>query len=384
MKITRVESIVVDLPNRYAYGYNGLQVPIGNYVILRIETDSGLVGLGEAPTLPDWGGEFSRYYGEDPTTAVHMIEKYLTPLLIGEDPTNISALLQKLDVPVMGHNSAKSAIDLALHDLAGKAMNVPVYKLLGGKFRDWIDICYSVGIAEPEIHAEEARLAAEDGIRSMQVKVGLSPELDIQSMAAIREAVGPDVEIYPDANQAYKTPKLAIRTINAMKEYGITAVEQPVEGRRAMAHVTRELDIMVWTDEGVWTPQDALEVIQQGCADAISLYYSKSGGLQRTMQVGLIAAAAGFPTNLNGALETGIGNAANLHIAAALHGEVRPSVIPVTTLEGREVCKVGGVFYRDDIITEPFTYQNGSLRVPEGPGLGVELDMDKVERYRVV
>lgn len=383
MKITKLETIVVDLPNRYAYGYNGLQVPIGNYVILRIETDEGLVGLGEAPTLPDWGGEFARYYGEDTVTAVRMIEHYFAPVLIGEDPTNISALLNKLDVPVQGHMSAKSAVDLALHDLAGKAMGVPVYKLLGGKLRDKIDVCYSVGIADPQQQAEEAGAAAADGIKAMQVKMRGNPEIDLQVIAAVRKAVGDQVELYPDINQGYSTAKQAIMSINAMREYDISAVEQPVEGRRAMAKVTAAVDVPVWTDEGVWTPQDALEVIQQNCADAITIYYSKSGGLQRSLQVGHIAAAAGMPTNLNGALETGIGNAANLHLAAALHGNVRPSVIPVTTLEGREICKAGGVFYTDDIVTEPFEYNDGALTVPEGPGLGVELDMNKVERYRV-
>jgi len=358
-------------------------VPIGNYVILRIETDAGLVGLGEAPTLPDWGGEHGRYYGEDPHTAVRMLEHYFAPILIGQDPTNIAPLLHKLDVPVRGHMSAKSAVDLALHDLAGKALGVPVYKLLGGRMREAVDVCYSVGIAPPEEQAREAEIAAADGIRFMQVKVPGDPKTDREMIAAVRDAVGSDVEIYPDINQGYTTAKQAIQSINAMEEFGISAVEQPVEGRRAMAEVTAAVRVPVWADESAWTPQDALEVIQQACADAITIYYSKAGGLQRGLQVGHIAAAASMPINLNGALETGVGNAANLHLAAALQGEVLPSVIPVTTLEGRETCKAGGVFYTDDIITEPFPYSEGALAVPEGPGLGVELDMDKVDRYRV-
>ncbi len=383
MRITRVETIVVKLPNRWAYGWHGLQIPIGHYVLLRLETDDGLEGLGEAATLPDWGGEHGRYYGEDPTTAVHMIHHYFEPILMGADPRNISALLAALDVPVTGHMSAKSAVDLALHDLVGKAAGIPVHQLLGGAMRKRIAVCHSVGIASPEDAAREAGMAAADGIKAMQVKVDGDPETDRAVIAAIRGAVGAEVDIYPDINQGYDTPKQAIRAVRAMEESGISGVEQPVEGHRQMAEVTAAVDVRVWTDEGVWTPQDALDVVQQQAADAISIYYTKSGGLQRALQVGTIAAAAGLPTNLNGALETGVGNAANLHLAAALPGAALPSVIPVTTLEGREVCKAGGVYYTDDIVKEPFAYEDGHLAVPEKPGLGVELDPEKIARYRV-
>ena len=103
----------------------------------------------------------------------------------------------------------------------------------------------------------------------------------------------------------------------------------------------------------------------------------------RSMQIGAVALGAGLPCNVNGSLELGVGNAANLHLSAALEGEVLPGVITVNTLTGREQTKVGGVFYTDDIITEPFEYANGSLKVPTGPGLGVELDPEKITKYRV-
>ncbi len=384
MKITRLETIVVDLPNRWeGYGWHGLQIPIGNYVILRIETDSGIVGLGEAPVLPDWSGEHGRYSGEDTVTAPHVIKTYFAPLLVGADPLNISTLLRQIDVPLKGHKFAKSAVDLALHDIAGKAMGVPVYQLLGGAMRDKAAICHSVGNASPEFEAEEAAGTAADGIKTMQIKVEGIPQEDCAIIKAIREEIADQVDIFPDINQGYSNPKQAISAIRAMEEFGICAVEQPVEGRRPMARVTAAVNVPVWTDEGVWSPYDAMEVVGQESADAISIYYSKSGGLQRAMEIGVIAAAAGMPVNLNGALETGVGNAGNLHLIAALRAEVLPSVIPVTTIKGKETCKVGGVFYTDDIITEPFPYENGCLAIPDKPGLGVELDPEKIERYRV-
>ena len=138
----------------------------------------------------------------------------------------------------------------------------------------------------------------------------------------------------------------------------------------------------VIVDEGCWSPQDASEVVKRGSADVISIYFTKASGLYRSMQIGAIAQAAGLPVNVNGSLEGGIGNAANLHLSAALEGVVLPGVITINTLEGREQTKVGGVFYTDDVIADPFEYVDGCLMVPTGPGLGVELDPEKVERYR--
>ncbi|MDP7489848.1 MAG: enolase C-terminal domain-like protein, partial [Arenicellales bacterium] len=285
MKITRLETIVVDLPNRWeGYGWHGLQIPIGNYVILRIETDSGIVGLGEAPVLPDWGGEHGRYYGEDTVTAAHVIDKYFASILIGADPLNISKLLRQLDIPLKGHKSAKSAVDLALHDIAGKSMGVPVYQLLGGAMRKQAAICHSVGIASPEFAATEAAGTAADGIMTMQIKVEGIPDEDCAIIEAIRVAIADEVDIFPDINQGYSNPKMAINAIRAMEELGICAVEQPVEGRRPMARVTAAVNVPVWTDEGVWSPYDAMEVVRQESADAISIYYSKSGGLQQAME----------------------------------------------------------------------------------------------------
>ncbi len=383
MKITRVETFVVELPRRWAYSWHALQAQIGRYVILRLETDAGLTGLGEAPVLPDWGGEHARYYGEDPATAVHIVHRYLAPILMGADPLTIPELLERMDTPVRGHLNCKSAVDLALHDLAGKALGVPVYQLLGGALRRKIPICHSVGLAPPADAAREAAAAAADGIRTMQVKVDGEPSGDRAVIAACRKAVDAEVSLYPDINQGYRTPKQAIVAINSMIEFGISMVEQPVEGLEAMARVTEAVAVPVMADEGAWTPQDAVEIVRRRAADAISIYYSKSGGLRRALQVGLIAAAAGLPVNVNGALETGVGNAANLHLAAALEGTVLPAVIPVTTLKGREQARVGGVFYTDDIITDPFPFADGCLTVPDRPGLGVELDPEKVARYRV-
>lgn len=384
MKIRELQTLVVELPRRSSYGWRTLQSPIGRYAILRMTTDDGLVGLGEAPVLPDWGGEHGRYYGEDPAIVAHLVREYLAPLLAGSDPFAIKEHLQRMDTAVRGFPYAKAMIESALLDLAGKALGVPVYQLLGGRLRSRVPICHTVGLAEPADAAREAEAVVADGIRTLQVKVRGGLRTDLAVVKAVRGAVGDDVRIYPDVNRGYPNAKEAILAIDAMAaEAGICMIEQPVEGPDAMAQVVRAVRIPVMADEGCWTPHDAVEIVQRRSADAISIYYTKSGGLHRSMEIGAVARAAGLPVNVNGSLELGVGNAANLHLAAALEGQVLPAVITVTTLEGREQTKVGGVFYTDDIITEPFAYSDGCLTVPSGPGLGVELDQKKVARYRV-
>lgn len=383
MKITRLETIVIQLPGRSSYTWRSLQVPIGNYVILKVETDDGITGLGEAPAILSWGGEHGRYFGEDPQIVCHLIDDFIGPFVVGADPFDVKTILAQLDVDIRGFPYTKAMLESALLDITGKALGVPVYQLLGGAVRQEIPVCHSVGVASPKDAAKEAAQVVADGIRYMQIKVPGEPAVDLEIVKAISREVGDRAKIFPDINRGYKDSKTAINSIKAMQaEAGIIAVEQPVEGVDLMARVAQAVDIPVVVDEGCWTPQDAIEIVKRASADVISIYFTKSGGLMRGMQIGAIAQAAGLPVNVNGSLEGGVGNASNLHLVAALEGTVLPGVITVNTLAGREQTKVGGVFYTDDVITEPFEYADGCLKIPQGPGLGVELDPEKIEKYR--
>jgi muconate cycloisomerase len=383
MKIVEIETITIQLPGRMDYNWRSLEVPIGRYVILKLTTDDGIVGLGEAPAILSWGGEHGRYFGEDPEIVTYLVNERLSSYLIGSDPFDIRRLMSEMDIGVRGFPYTKAMIESAMLDIMGRSLGVPVYQLLGGAMRDKIPICHSIGIAPPE---DAARLAAQvvaDGIEWLQIKVPGEPETDLAIVKAIRKEVGDDINIFPDINRGYRNIKPAINTIKAMHgEANICAVEQPCEGSDAMSAITAAVDVPVIVDEGCWSPQDASEVVKRGSADVISIYFTKASGLYRSMQIGAIAQAAGLPVNVNGSLEGGIGNAANLHLSAALEGVVLPGVITINTLEGREQTKVGGVFYTDDVIADPFEYVDGCLMVPTGPGLGVELDPEKVERYR--
>ena len=384
MKIASLETIVIELPRRASYGWRSLQVPIGQYVILKVTTDTGIIGLGEAPAILSWGGEHGRYYGEDPHIVCYLVNEVLSSLLIGADPRDCRSLMMRMDEVARGFPYTKAMIESALLDIVGHYLGVPLYQLLGGAIRKKIPICHSVGLASPENAAAEAVQVAADGLKWMQIKIGGNPEEDLAVLAAVRRAVGADIQLYPDVNRGYRSVKTAITSIRAMQDAAmICAIEQPVEGVDAMAAVAAAVDIPVIVDEGCWTPQDALEITKRNAADTVSIYYTKASGLMRSMEIGAIATAAGLPINVNGSLEAGVGNAANLHLSAALQGDVMPSVITINTLEGREQTKVGGVFYLDDVITEPFTYTDGCLELPEGPGLGVQLDLDKIKKYQV-
>jgi muconate cycloisomerase len=384
VKITNLETLVIELPRRTSYTWRSLQVPIGKYVVLKIDTDEGVSGLGEAPAILSWGGEHGRYYGEDPDIVCYLVNGIIGPMLKGADPMDARAILARLDVDVRGFPYTKAMIESALLDIAGRVLGVPVYQLLGGAMRREIPLCHSIGIAEPAEMATEAEQVAADGVRWMQVKIPGIPERDLAIVKEVRRAVGDGISIFPDVNRGYKSSKAAILSIQKMREAAdIIAIEQPVEGLMSMAKVAGAVDIPVIVDEGCWSPQDALEIVRHGGADLLSIYFTKSGGMFRSMQIGTVAQAAGLPVNVNGSLEGGVGNAANLHLVAALEGEVWPAIITVNTLAGREQTKVAGVFYTDDIITEPFEYANGALKIPDKPGLGIELDPKKVSKYRV-
>jgi muconate cycloisomerase len=383
MKITRIETIPIRLPPRRVHQWASLTTPIGVYVIVKLHTDEGLVGFGEAPVLKDWGGDHGRYFGETPQMAAHVINDILAPALRGQDPRRIEAIHALMDKSIKGYPYCKAAIDAALYDVVGKAINVPAYQLLGGCFRDRIGIAHSIGLMEIEKAIEEALQVKSEGVKTIKLKGGVDPKRDVELVRRMREALGLDVKICVDANQGYPTPKIAVQTIKAMAEFDLLYMEQPVEGIERMAEVAKRVDTPIMADESAWTAQDVLEIVQKRAADIISIYTTKPGGMFKAKKVAAVAEAAGLPCNVNGSVETGIGNAANLHLAASTGIVTFGCVIPVSTPEGKGTKGVAGIYYRDDIIKEAFDFSDGDILVSSKPGLGIELDEDKLKHYRL-
>jgi muconate cycloisomerase len=383
MKIIRIETIPIKLPTRRVHQWSSLTTPIGVYVILKIATDDGLTGLGEAPALKDWGGDHMKYYGETPQTTAHVINDILTPALVGQNPCDFGLIHSVMDLAIKGYPYAKAAIDMALYDLAGQALHAPAYQLLGGCYRKRIPVAHSIGLMEIEKAVEEANQVKAEGIKTVKLKGGQEPKRDVELVKQIRKALGAEVQIVVDANQGYATPKIAVRTIEAMEEYAILYMEQPVEGIDAMASVAQSVETPIMADESAWTPQDVLEIIRKKAADMISLYTTKPGGLFKAKKVAAVAEAAGFQCNVNGSVETGVGNAANLHLAASTAVASLACVVPVSTPQGKGRKGIAGIYYTDDLITEPFEYRDGFILISDKPGLGIALDEEKLARYRI-
>ena len=381
--IKSIETLIVQLPTRREHKWAGLTEVIGRYVMVKMTDSDGRVGWGEAPALKDWGGEFGRYFGESAMITRSVIETYLAPAVIGLELGNFAELHARMDAIIRGYPYSKAAVEFAAYDLAGRWLNVPVHTLLGGKARDKVAITHSIGlisIEEPKVEA--AKLAAE-GIKTIKVKIGVDPARDVKMVAAVREAAGEAMEICVDANEGYKTPGEAVQTVRQMEKYRLKYVEQPVMGIERIAEVGRRIDAPVMADESAWNAHDAIQIIQNGGIQIVSIYTTKAGGLYKAMEVGAVCRAAGIICNVNGSIETGIGNLANVQVAAASPAATLSCVIPISTPAEAQHGQVGGIYYKDDLLVEPMQVVDGAVVVPSGPGMGIDVDLAKVEKYRV-
>lgn len=368
MKITKVEVYPILIPYMRKYEMAVGSAEMGQRVIIKVFTDEGIIGLGEASVvIPDRTGEIIE-------TIVFALKKYFAPLMIGENPFNIQGIMRKLDQIIWsryGFLYSKAAIDIALHDIMGKAAGQPIYNLLGGLYRRTIGVSRSLPITSPEETAQNALKLKEQGYKLLTVKVGFDPDLDVKRVAAVRKAVGEDFPLEVDPNQGYRVP-VAIPTLRKMEAYGILNVEQPCPwwDLDGMAEVARALDTPVTADESVLTPIDAMRVIEKRAADSITIKLAKSGGFLESRKIAILADLAGIHCNMGSQHPSGVGTAAILHFAAATPEVVEPIGYGVPAER-----------FVDDILVEPLQMRNGTVEVPDKPGLGVEVDDNKLKKY---
>jgi muconate cycloisomerase len=381
--IAAIELHHIALPTRREHKWTGLTEPIGGYVLVKMTDELGAEGWGEAPALKDWGGEFGRYFGETPGTTVEVITRHLAPAVKGCLPGEIVELHARMDHAIKGFPYAKAAVEFAAYDLAGKQCGLPVHRLLGGAIRRRIPVTHSIGLVGfGEAEHEVAQVVAE-GIRTIKVKVGVDPDRDVEMVRRIRDTVGTGIALCVDANQGYRTPGEAIRTLRRMERFDLIYFEQPVEGIERLAQVARAIDVPVMADESAWNAHDVIQIIEQRAAQIVSIYTTKPGGLYRAMEAAAVARAAGIICNVNGSVETGIGNLANLALAAAAPAVVLSCVVPVSTPAEAQSGQIAGIYYKDDLIAEPMRLVDGAIELPTASGMGIAVDKDKVRRYRV-
>lgn len=382
MKIRSIEASAFRLPHRRSFKWAGLNGELGNFVLVRITTDADLVGYGEATPLPDWGGDFGRRSGETLRTVISMVNDLFAPALIGTDPTAVTAARRTMDRIAVGNNYAKCAVDIALHDLWGKSVGLPIYRLLGGPVRESVSVAHMIGLM-PENHAiEEGAAAAADGVRTLQIKGGVDPERDIRLVKNLRRELGADVTLRLDANQGYGHARSASRIVARLADAGVDMVEQPAEGLAYLAEVTAGATIPIIADESCWDVHDALEVVRHRAADCLSIYLAKAGGFVGARAVAAVAEAQRMPCDMNGSIESAIGNAATTHFALAHAAVTLASVIPINAPTGAHPYAVAGRYYEDDVIREPFAVRDGAIVPLDGPGLGIEIDEARLAKYR--
>ncbi|MBN9049467.1 MAG: mandelate racemase [Rhizobiales bacterium] len=381
--IKSIETLLVQLPTRREHKWTGLTEPIGRYVLVRMTDDQGRVGWGEAPALKDWGGEFGRYFGESQLIARTVIDSYLAPLLKGLELGNPVELHARMDALIKGYPYTKAAVEFAYYDLSARALGVPVTTLLGGRVRTRVPVTHSIGLIPVADAETEAGKVAAEGIKTIKIKIGVDPKRDVEIVRVVRGAVGDDVELCVDANEGYKTPGEAVTIVRQMEKYRLKYVEQPVMGIERIAEVARRIDNPVMADESAWNAHDAMQIIEQRAAQIVSIYTTKPGGLYKAMEVGAVCRAAGIICNVNGSIETGVGNLANVHLAAASPAVTLSCVIPISTPAEFLTGQIGGIYYKDDLIKEPMKVVDGAIEVPDKPGMGIDVDEKKIEKYRV-
>ncbi|HZV34054.1 MAG TPA: enolase C-terminal domain-like protein [Verrucomicrobiae bacterium] len=371
MKITRIETIPIQVPLKAQFairsGRGGAHLH-SPFLLVKIHTDEGVVGIGESSCTPRWSGE-------DQVTGAHLIHAYLEPLLAGENPLEIEKLTQKFRLAFAANNFTKAAVEMALWDIAGKVAGKPIYQLLGGKVRDFVPTKWSVSGVEPDKAAEIARWAVAQGFRAMKVKVGLEPDDDVARVSAVRAAVGSEIKLGVDANGGWNG-ETALKTIERLYQEKIYFVEQPVapEELARMIELHHQLDVPLIADESVCTLQDATALAFVRAADVFSIYIGKAGGIGPARKIAEFAMSAGLKCTLGSNLELGVGSAAMTHLALAIGGIVA---------EEFPCDIIGPFFYEDDIVGQPLPILPGRANANEKPGLGVELDEEKVEKYRV-
>lgn len=370
MKILNIEAIPILVPlkqgltTKTAHGEH-IDSP---YVIVRIHTDEGLVGLGEATLAPRWSGETS-------ASCVAAIEQIFNPLLIGKDPTRINQIRPLMDKALVHNPFTKAAIEMGLWDITGKTVGKSLCELLGGAIHTEIPIKMVVGAFPVEKAVALAEKFLDWGVLSLKVKVGLDPYEDIERVSAIHAIADRNITIGVDANGGWK-PTIARDMLNRLAKFDLLFAEQPIAPTsiESLAELRENSNIPIMADESVFTLSDAWNICTNNAADILSIYPGKHGGISNTLEIANVAHAAGLNCHIGSNLELGIGTAAMLQVAATSNC-VDSKSFPADL--------IGPLYHEADLLRTPLKLGPEVAKIPEGPGLGIELDEEQLEQFRV-
>ena len=365
MKIASIEPIAVALPMKKPVFMAGVEIRQADNVLVRIESDAGVVGWGEAAAAPTMTGETV----ESMMAAV----AYLAPALQGREAADIAGAVAAMNGRMYANRSAKAAAEIALHDLVGRATARPAHALLGRKLRERVTVLGVISNGEVAADLRDAAAKKADGFAAFKIKVGIAkPLVDAERTRRVCAALGPGLLISSDANQGWSTEE-AVQYVRAVAGSGLTFFEQPVlaDDVAGMAAVVAAAgDLAIGADESIHSLADIRRHHDAKAARGVSLKTIKLGGMRGVLAAGRLCEELGLAVNV--ACKTGessIACAAGLHIAAAL-----PQIAWGFTPSNEGLA--------EDVTAHPIRVARGHVDVSDRPGLGVEVDEDRVRRHR--
>lgn len=326
--------------------------------IVGITDDQGRTGYGYMPAM--------LIVGESPTSAEALLHGAIAPLLRESRTLGIPDLMRQIDLAVGANPQLKFAVEEALLDLQGKRLQTPLYNFFGGLARREVPVMRMLGLKPPKETAQEAQALVERGYRYVKIKIGLDDKRDIETVKRTREALGEDVAISVDANQAY-TPMRAVKVLNQLRDFNLLVCEQPVrqDDVRGMAFVRRHVEVPIMADEGVTTAADALRLIEADAMDAVSIKIWKMAGYYKSRDIAAVCSTANIGVHVGSTAGSQLMEALQLHFCASL-----PDLFA-----GAEIGEFESL---TDDPASGLTVENGSLRVPDRPGLGIDIDREKL------
>ncbi|TWD50807.1 muconate cycloisomerase [Agrobacterium vitis] len=360
--VERVETMLVDLPTIRPHKLSVATMNGQTLMLVKIHCSDGVVGIGEGTTI---GG--LAYGGESPEGMKLAIDTYFQPLMLGQDATAVRALMLRIGKMVKENRFAKCAVETALLDAHGKRLGLPVSALLGGRLRSRLPVAWTLASGETAKDIAEAENMLDlRRHRIFKLKIGAKPLLDdIKHVAAIKRALGDRGAVRVDVNMAWSETEAAYG-MAALSDAGCELVEQPVASAAALVRLMRRFPTALMADESLHGPESAFELAKLGGADVFAIKIEQSGGLFNAQRVAAIADAAGIGLYGGTMLEGAFGTIASAHVFSTFN----------QLQWGTELF--GPLLLTEEILTAPLDYSDFELTIPNGPGLGIALDEERV------
>ena len=363
VRIVALEAIPYAIPYRRPAGFASGTVATAENVLVRVHTDAGFVGTAEAQPRP-------YTYGETQASIVHTVRARLAPLLVGLNPLDIEIISERCG-RIAGNNVARGALDLAVWDLIGRILDTPCHTLLGGYARD-VAAAHMVSYGSPAEMAEEAVAVHEQlGVRTFKIKVGREPHIDLAATRAIRERL-PDADLYVDANRGWSYED-ALRAGDELAALGVRAIEEPIstEDRAGRLRLAERWSVPLVGDESCISLAHVDRALEEGAVRAVSVKTARTGFTESRRIVDLCLARS-VPVVVGSQYEGALGSTATIGFAAAL---------AATAGQPAEITNF--LDLADDLVASLPEIRDGRATVPKGPGIGIDIDDERVEHHRV-